>query len=78
MEPPLAIKFVTYDDYLDRSYLQEATRYAKLRNYPEVFAYFYDAGIIEIPLHDGKKIKLICFIEAFIEGQTLEDYIQKK
>jgi len=74
-EPPLAIKFVTYEDYMDRSYLQEAAKYAKLRNYPEVFAYFINAGIIELSLAK-KKIKLICFIEGFVEGQTLEQYIQ--
>jgi len=74
-EPPLAIKFVTYEDYLDRPYLQEANNYAKLRRYPETFADFYNAGIIDIPIN-AKKIKCICFVEEFIEGQTLEDYIQ--
>ena len=75
-DPPLAIKFVTYEDYIDRPYLKEATMYAALRNYPESFAYFHDAGIIELPLHNGEKNKLICFIEEFIVGKTLEQYIQ--
>jgi len=48
--PDLAIKFVTYEDYKDRPYLQEATKYAELRRYPETFAFFYNAGIIEIPI----------------------------
>src|SRR3990167_4888749 len=74
--PDLAIKFVTYEDYKDRPYLQEATKYAELRRYPETFAFFYNAGIIEIPIN-AKKIKCICFIEAFIEGQTLDKYVQK-
>ena len=75
-EPNLAIKFVTYEDYKDRPYLEEATKYAMLRRYPETFAFFYNAGIIEITIN-AKKIKCICFIEAFIEGQTLEEYVQK-
>lgn len=74
--PNLAVKFVTYEDYKDRPYLKEATQYAKLRCYPEAFAFFYNAGIIDLPIN-AKKIKCICFIEEFIEGQTLEDYIQK-
>lgn len=73
--PHLAIKFVTYEDYKDRPYLQEATRYAKLRKYNETFAHFYNASIIDLPIN-AIKIKLICFIEEFIEGQTLQDYIQ--
>lgn len=75
-DPPLAIKFVTYDDYVDRSFLQEASRYAKLRKYSEVFAFFYDADIIEILINTERK-KFICFIEEFVEGETLEQYIKK-
>lgn len=73
----LAIKFVTYEDYVDRPFLQEATRYALLRNYAEIFAFFYDADIIEIEINDKRKIKCICFIEEFIEGKTLEQYLKE-
>lgn len=76
-EPPLAIKFITYEDYVDRPFLQEASRYAELRSYPEVFAYFVDADIVEIFVSSEKKIKCLCFIEEFVEGKTLEEYIQE-
>ena len=72
---PVAIKFAVYDDYINRSYLEEASRAAKLRGYQQ-FASFSDAGIIELEI-DASKIKLVCFCEEWIEGKTLEDYIQK-
>ena len=76
-EPPVAIKFATYEDYMNRSYIEEASRAAKLRKFPSHFAYFHDAGIIELPLNEERKIKCVCFVEEWIEGLTLEVYIQK-
>lgn len=73
----VAIKLATYEDYIDRSYLEETNRVAQLREYPHHFAFFYDAELIEIPLNSGKKIKCVCFIEKWIEGNTLERYIQE-
>lgn len=74
---PVAIKFATYEDYLNRSYLEEATKTAQLRKYPEFFAYFNDADIIELQLTEERRIKCVCFIEEWIEGKTLEHYIQE-
>src|SRR3990172_5229830 len=64
---PVAIKFAVYDDYINRSYLEEASRAAKLRGYQQ-FASFSDAGIIELEI-DASKIKLVCFCEEWIEGK---------
>lgn len=72
----LAIKFATYKDYMNRSYLEEASRAASLRDYVQ-FAHFYDAEIIEPELAGQQKIKCVCFIEEWIEGKTLEQYIQE-
>jgi serine/threonine protein kinase/predicted SnoaL-like aldol condensation-catalyzing enzyme len=74
---PVAIKFATYEDYIERSFLEEAGRAAKLRGYSQ-FAYFYDADIIEISFPDGKKRKFVCFVEEWIDGLTLKEFIQKK
>ena len=74
---PVAIKFATYDDYVLRSYLEEASRTAKLRCFLQ-FAFFYDAEIIELSSPKGEKIKCVCFIEEWVNGQTLENYIQKR
>ncbi|MGB7581947.1 MAG: hypothetical protein WBL85_05810 [Sedimentisphaerales bacterium] len=74
----VAIKLATYKDYLHRSYLDEARMAASLSKY-SCFAHFYDADIIEFPLHrkrkKSKKIKCVCFIEEWVEGQTLKTYI---
>jgi len=72
----VAIKFTIYEDYINRSYLEEVTRAAKLKSYPQ-FASFYDAGLIEIPFDEGKK-KFVCFIEEWVDGLTLEKFIQEK
>jgi len=74
---PVAIKFAIYEDYMNHSYLEEVTRAGKLRSYP-IFAQFYDADIIELPLSDKPKRKFVCFIEEWIDGRTLEQYFQEK
>ena len=73
---PVAIKFATYEDYIDRSFLEEADRTAELTGYSQ-FAQFYDADIVELKSPKGEKIKLVCFSEDFIEGHTLDRYAQE-
>lgn len=72
----VAIKFAIPEDYLNRSYLQETTKYAKLRGY-QYFAQFYNADVIELPDAD-KKRKFVCFVEEWIEGITLEKFVLEK
>jgi len=72
----VAIKFTIYEDYINRSYLEEVTRAAKLKSYPQ-FASFYDADLIEIQF-DERKEKFVCFIEEWVDGLTLEKFIQKE
>ena len=38
---PVAIKLATYEDYIDKSFLEETDRTAKLDDYPEFFARFF-------------------------------------
>lgn len=73
---PVIIKIATYEDYTTRSFLDEVSKTVKLRHYSE-FANFYDAGIIEIIGQQNRKMKCICFIEEYIDGDTLEKYIEK-
>lgn len=75
-DEPVVIKFATYEDYMERSFLEEASRAAKLRGYLH-FAHFYDTELIELQLSKDVKKKFVCFIEEWIEGQTLEEFIQK-
>lgn len=72
---PVAIKFATYEDYINRSFLEEASRAAKLRGYQQ-FARFGDADIINLQVEE-KSIKVVCFVEEWIDGQTLEEFIQR-
>ena len=74
---PAAIKFATYEDYMDRSFQEEVSRAAKLKGYSQ-FAQYYDSGILELPLpNNKKKIKCVCFIEEWVDGQSLAHYIKK-
>ena len=54
-----ALKLCIYDDYEDRSYLQELSRASALEPY-SCFADFIDAGLVELALGDvpAKKIRL--------------------
>ena len=67
----VAIKLATYEDYIHRSYIEEACRAASLRSFSQ-FAYFRDADIIEL---SNRKIKCVCFIEDWVTGKTLKEYI---
>lgn len=69
----VAIKFKIYEDYMSHSYIEEATRAGKLYTY-ENFATFEDVGLIEIKINDENK-KFVCFIEEWIEGDTLENFL---
>jgi len=74
---PVAIKFTIPEDYEDRSPLEEATRAAKLRNYPDSFARFEQVGLYKLNLLNGQKRDFVCFIEEWIEGWTVENYLEK-
>ena len=70
----VAIKLTVFDDYLDRSYLKEAGLARQLRG-RRPFADFHDVGLIEIAMPSGEKKKFVCFVEEWIEGWTLSDYL---
>ena len=71
---PIAIKFTIYEDYIEKSYLEEASR-ARLLRGKGSFAGFIDAGIVKLTLLDGKEQRFICFIEEWVDGWTLPKYL---
>lgn len=70
-----ALKLCIYDDYQDRSYLQELSRASALESYHE-FAHFVDAGLVELSLGSLPKQKFVCFVEEWIDGLTLECFVK--
>jgi len=74
---PVAIKFTISEDYEDRSYLEEANRASKLRDYPGSFARFDNVGLVELKLPNDQKRRFVCFMEEWIDGWTLESYLQQ-
>ena len=70
----VAIKFTIYEDYRERSYLEEAELARRLKGRGP-FADFIDADVVEIELPRGKITKFICFIEDWVDGWTLSDYL---
>lgn len=71
----VAIKFTISEDYMGRSFLQEASLASKLIGYPR-FAQFIDVDPIDISLPNGSKRTFVCFIEEWVPGPTLEEYLQ--
>jgi hypothetical protein len=71
-----AAKFTTPADYEDRSFLEELYRRGHLHKY-SVFAPFVDGDVIEVALPAIGKRKLVCFIEDWIEGLTLHEFLEK-
>ena len=74
---PRALKLCLYDDYIDRSYMQEMTRASELEPYQE-FALFVDAGLTQLNVPPFSQQKFVCFVEEWIEGLTLPDFIAEK
>ena len=72
-----ALKLSIYDDYTERSYLEEANRAAKLELYPE-FAHFIDAGLVELPSPDGPTHLAVAFVEEWVDGHTLPEFLRKE
>jgi hypothetical protein len=73
---PWALKLCIQRDYESRSYMQEVSRAAKLRPYPE-FAQINDAGIVEIDLSNTPRQSFVGFLEEWVEGRTLQKVIEK-
>ena len=72
-----ALKLCIYDDYEDRSYLEEFARASALEPYPQ-FADFIDAGIVELALGDLASRKFVCFIEEWIDGLPLARFVKAR
>ena len=72
---PVAIKFAITEDYMSRSYHQEAYKAKKLFGYPR-FANFIDAQVVELPIGSNNN-KFVCFVEEWINGNTLEVYLNE-
>src|SRR3989339_2187612 len=71
----IAIKFTIHEDYMERSYLEEAKRARSLGD--SYFARFIDSGIAEIPWPVGGTRKFVVFIEQWVNGSTLPNYLDK-
>ena len=74
---PRALKLCIYEDYENRSYLQEMSRVSALESYRE-FASLEDTGLVELRLGSLPKQKFVCFVEEWIDGLTLKDFVDKK
>jgi len=73
-EGDVALKFTVYEDYMERSFLDEAKMARKL-TVGGSFAGFIDVGLVEIKLPKKGKIKFVCFVEQWVEGETLLEYL---
>ena len=72
-----ALKLCIYDDYQDRSYLEELSRASVLEPYPQ-FAGFVDAGLAEIELEDLPKRTFVSFVEEWIDGLPLDTFVKER
>jgi serine/threonine protein kinase len=69
-----AAKLALYEDYEDRSFLQELFLAAKLEPYSQ-FARFVHAGIVDLDLGIQGRPRFVCFIEEWIDGLTLKTFL---
>lgn len=72
-----AVKLATYEDYLDRSWAGEIEHAAPLERYP-VFARIEDAGRTTIDLGEGITFDAVYFVEEWVEGCTLRDFLDRR
>lgn len=71
-----AAKLAIYEDYEDRSFLQELSHAARLERYPQ-FAKFIAADLVDLDLPGLGSKRFVCFVEEWIDGLTLEDYLNE-
>jgi serine/threonine protein kinase len=71
-----AAKLAIYADYEEKSFLQELSRAAKLEASPQ-FAKFIDAGPLDLSFPGVGTRRFICFIEEWIDGLTLEEFLSQ-
>jgi hypothetical protein len=69
-----AAKLATYSDYVDRSWEQEVVGAAFLETDP-TFARVEDAGREEVDLGDAGVFDAVFFLEEWVDGVTLEDFL---
>jgi len=74
-----ALKLAIPQDYEDRSFLQEVSRSGVLEEKDQFgrFARLYDAGVSEIEINGLGKMKFVCFVEEWIPGVTLRNFLIK-
>jgi serine/threonine protein kinase len=70
----VAIKFTIHEDYMEKSYLEEAVRARSLGN-SDYFARFIDSGITEIQWPNGGPRKFVVFVEQWVNGITLTKFL---
>jgi len=70
----VAIKFTIPEDYKSRSFVEEAVRASRLKEYPGFFALFENGGLLDLALLDGTKKCFVCFVEEWIEELSREAF----
>ena len=69
-----ALKLAIFEDYQERSFLEEVQRAAPLEHY-EHFARLIDAGPVKLNLLGDIDRPFVGFVEEWIEGRTLEAFL---
>lgn len=74
---PVVIKFTIPEE--SRPFLEEANRAAQLRDYPESFARFEAVGRVgfKSKLLSNQTRTFVCFVEEWIDGWDVEDYLEQ-
>ena len=72
-----ALKLCVYDDYTERSFLEEASRAALLDTY-SVFADFVDADVVEVEVAGGERQRFVAFVEEWVDGHTLREFLERE
>ena len=70
-----ALKLAIFEDYQDRSYLEEIQRAAQLEGH-EVFARLEYAGLVTLDVPGHPERTFIGFVEEWIDGVTLKKFLE--
>lgn len=72
-----ALKLTVYEDYENRSYLDEVEHLYRLEGSNE-FAGFVDAGLVDLDLDGFGPLRFVGFVEHWVEGTTVESFLKKE
>ena len=76
MAAPGPLKLAIFEDYQERSFLEEVQRALELESYV-VFARLNHADIVDLEVPGDQRLRFVGFVEDWIDGFSLQEFLRR-